>query len=140
MLPSGAALRRVLLVASIALGTGCDGGAGEVREWRPNDHDNNQKRGQVDGGDQDATIAVAYKQLCARCHGPTGRGDGPDGRMMRVPDLTRPAVQSGATDEQIAEVIRNGRNKMPPFGTLPPDVVSGLVRLVRELGGRGPSR
>jgi len=140
MFPLRVAMRRAALVASIALTTSCDGGVGEVREWRPSDHDNNQKPGQVDGGDPNAIIGVVWKQQCARCHGPTGRGDGPDGRIMRVPDLARPALQSASSDEQIAEVIRKGRNKMPPFATLPAEVVAGLVRHVRAFGGRGPRK
>jgi mono/diheme cytochrome c family protein len=112
----------------------------EVREWTPQDHDNNARAGQVTGsaapGEEDATlIAVAWRQSCARCHGMSGRGDGPEGPMYRPADLTRAQFQDQATDEDIANVIRKGRNKMPSFD-LPPKIIEGLVRHVRRLGGR----
>lgn len=50
--------------------------------------------------------------------------------MVRAPDLTLTDWQDRVTDEQIAEVIRKGRNRMPPFD-LPPQVVSGLVARIR---------
>ena len=87
--------------------------------------------------DEDATlVSVTWRQNCVRCHGQSGRGDGPEGPMLRVPDLTRPDFQQRATDEEIANVIRKGRNKMPAFETLPPKVVEMLVGHVRRLGGQ----
>jgi mono/diheme cytochrome c family protein len=50
--------------------------------------------------------------------------------MVRAPDLTRPEWQDAVTDEQIASVIRGGRNKMPSFD-LPDTVVKGLVARIR---------
>lgn len=51
---------------------------------------------------------------------------------MRAPDLTRAEWQTQVTDEQIAEVIRKGRNRMPGFEALPPQVITGLVARIRE--------
>ena len=126
------------LVVALVCGA-CDGG-GDVREWSPADHDNNEKAAgmQTSGvtDDEDATlVSVTWRQNCVRCHGNSGRGDGPEGPMLRVPDLTRPDFQQRATDEEIANVIRKGRNKMPAFETLPPKVVEMLVGHVRRLGG-----
>ncbi|MEM1028978.1 MAG: cytochrome c [Myxococcota bacterium] len=128
----------VLLVG----GGGCSEDRGPVREWTPADHSNNERpTGQVAGtaapGQENATlVAVTWRQNCAVCHGGTGRGDGPQGRMLRVPSLARAEFQRGNTDAQIAAVIRNGRNKMPAFGHLPPNVVEGLVGYIRAFGGR----
>lgn len=55
--------------------------------------------------------------------------------MMRSPDLTRPDWQARVTDDQIAEVIRKGRNKMPAFD-LPAPVISGLVSRIRSSRAR----
>jgi mono/diheme cytochrome c family protein len=122
--------------------SGCETAGGDVRQWAPADHEGESKGGrQVTGsaapGEEDATlIAVTWRQNCARCHGPTGRGDGPEGRMLKVADLARPDFQNRASDADIAKVIRKGRNKMPAFETLPEKVVEGLVKHVRRLGGR----
>ncbi len=137
---------RLSLVAALAAGgvlalAGCNQ-AGDLPEWSPADHDGDAKAGQVDGvaapGQEDAVIvSMAWKQSCASCHGPDGKGNTPEGRMNRVPDLT---VSKGS-DEELAAVIAKGRNKMPAFGNaLPPNVVTGLVAHIRSLGGRGPKR
>jgi cytochrome c oxidase cbb3-type subunit 3 len=135
----------VYFVAAIAMATvvaACDGGAG-AREWTPADHDNNAKAnvrqvsGSVAPGQEDDTlIEVTWRQNCIRCHGPGGRGDGPEGRMVKTPDLTRADFQRNATDADIASVIKRGRNKMPAFETLPDSVVAGLVKHIRRIGGR----
>jgi mono/diheme cytochrome c family protein len=107
----------------------------DVRPWRPEDHDGEAKAGQVDGvaapGQEDAIIvSMAWKQNCVKCHGPDGRGNTPEGRMNRVPDITA----TKATDAELAALITKGRNKMPAFGSaLPPKVIDGLVKQVRSL-------
>jgi hypothetical protein len=50
--------------------------------------------------------------------------------MLRVPDLTRADWQQRVTDQEIAETIRKGRNKMPAFD-LPAPVLDGLVKRIR---------
>jgi cytochrome c oxidase cbb3-type subunit 3 len=55
--------------------------------------------------------------------------------MVKAPDLSRPEWQAATSDEQIAAVIREGRNKMPRF-ELPPAVINVLVRRIRSLRGR----
>jgi cytochrome c oxidase cbb3-type subunit 3 len=51
--------------------------------------------------------------------------------MVRAPDLTRADWQARVSDEDILQVIRNGRNNMPRFD-LPPAVLDGLVKRIRE--------
>ncbi len=51
--------------------------------------------------------------------------------MVRAQDLTRAEWHEQVTDAQIADVIKNGRNRMPAFGTLPPQVITGLVARIR---------
>ncbi len=76
-------------------------------------------------------LDMAWRKNCASCHGVGGRGDGPQGPMVRAPDLSRADWQQNVTDEEIATTIRNGKNKMPKFD-LPDQVVAGLVQRVRS--------
>ncbi|MEM9691042.1 MAG: cytochrome c [Myxococcota bacterium] len=128
---------------SLAFGfmlVGC-GQREDVREWTPADHHNQKNNaGQVSGsatpGQEGATLAqVTYQQRCATCHGPRGRGDGPQGRMLKVPSLAR-ASMGTMPAEAIVATIRNGRGKMPPFRDLPDQVVRDLVTLIRGFSAR----
>lgn len=121
----------------------CDGTPADLREWKPSDHGNATKASgaQVAVGDaaparaaprpglEDVTI-VAWTRHCTNCHGRIGRGDGPQGPMTRATDLSNPEWQRARSNEQIANVIRRGKNGMPAFD-LPSETVTGLVQLVR---------
>ena len=112
----------------------------DVREWTASDHD--QPVGQApqvaarapsepsDGAPDDGLVELAWQRSCSKCHGTNGRGDGPEGPMVKAPDLTRIAWQSEVSDEEIGRIIRQGRNKMPAFD-LPPSVIQGLVARIR---------
>ena len=115
-----------------------------MREWRVSDHDHTANPGndqvQVDPADagapavpglEDVTI-VAWQQNCTPCHGQLGRGDGPRGPMVKATNLSDPAWQTGATDEQITLAIKNGKGAMPAF-KLPDGTVANLVKLVRMM-------
>jgi mono/diheme cytochrome c family protein len=82
-------------------------------------------------GLEDVTV-VTWQRACANCHGPLGRGDGPQGAMVKARNLSDPAWQSSVTDAQIATSIAKGRGLMPPF-SLPASTIQGLVKLVRLL-------
>lgn len=119
----------------------CDPAPSDVREWTPADHDQPARPGaQVsarpagEGGDT-GLVDLAWQRNCFTCHGPRGRGDGPQGPMVRAPDLTDPAWQDRVTDAQIAETIRKGRNQMPAFD-LPAQVIDGLVQRIRAARAR----
>ena len=108
-----------------------------TRQWTPDDHDQPQgvmplpsaptPRAEIDLSVLGETTWTAR---CAPCHGPNGQGDGPEGPMLHAPDLTRADWQARTSDDAIAEVIRKGRNRMPPT-TLPPRTVEALVKRVR---------
>ena len=133
--------RLVLLALLIAVIAGCR--RKPSREWRADDHDEEPGSGaQVPGvapsaaasaGD-DALADTTWRTTCAVCHGMLGRGDGPNGPMVKAPDLTEKAFLGARNDAQIAAVIRGGKGKMPAFPQLPPSVVSALVRRIRDVG------
>jgi mono/diheme cytochrome c family protein len=136
---------RVMLALCWAL-AGCNDPPGDLRTWRPEDHDHTTNPGQnqvVAGPDAgtapelaqiglDEVTVIAWQQNCTRCHGRIGRGDGPQSQMFRATDLTNPAWQRAVTDDQIFASIKNGRGQMPPFA-LPDSTIRSLVRLVRVL-------
>jgi mono/diheme cytochrome c family protein len=83
-----------------------------------------------------------YDTLCAVCHGPQGRGDGPAGAALNPRPLNfhfrafQERMPPGATHW----VIKNGlgntprRSGMPAFGQLSDDQIWALVEYVRRLG------
>jgi mono/diheme cytochrome c family protein len=134
------------LTALLSLVLACD--RGEVREWTPADHDQEDlaAQGQPAGsarGPRRGTpaeeaaqvVEVTWSRQCATCHGPEGHGDGPSGPMVNAPDLTRKDWLASTSDEQIGRTIVEGRGKMPKFA-LPPVIVSGLVKRIRQPRGR----
>ncbi|HEY7296183.1 MAG TPA: copper resistance protein CopC [Dehalococcoidia bacterium] len=93
--------------------------------------------GQAANGD---TAAQPGRQLyvanCARCHGASGRGDGPDGRRLDPPpaDLVVHAPQH--SDEQLLNFIANGipTTAMPAFsGTLTEGERQAILNYLRQL-------
>jgi cytochrome c5 len=129
----------LLLLALGALACGCDRSDAPVREWTAKDHDpparpTGAPGGRVsDAGTPPGMGGRLFESQCARCHGLGGKGDGPDGRPLGTPDISRHAWQAGATDEAIASVIESGRGAMPPFQLGAP-AVRALVSHVRSLG------
>jgi mono/diheme cytochrome c family protein len=119
-----------------------------LREWRVSDHNHtespNSGQVQVDPsasaqappGLEDVTI-VAWQQNCTRCHGQLGRGDGPQGPMVKATNLSDPAWQNAATDEQIGRAIKEGKGAMPAF-KLPDATIGKLVKLVRMMNAAQP--
>jgi cytochrome c oxidase cbb3-type subunit 3 len=115
---------------------------GDVRNWTPSDHDQAASTAaaspstvtQAERRQRPTSTAnlveLAWQKSCAPCHGDKGQGDGPQGPMVRAPDLTREEWQARVEDDDIAQVIVKGRNKMPAFD-LPPGVVRALVKRIR---------
>ncbi len=139
--------------------TACGKKSEEVREWRATDHDRSDEsatqtapqagpqgapQGTLHGGAQGAppslqeygisdVVLATWKTNCTPCHGIIGRGDGPQGAMVRPPDFTHPVWQKAALDDQMQYSIKKGKGRMPPFPQLPDDTVAGLVKLIRLL-------
>ena len=142
---------RSLLWASLApalLAAACGRAPPDLREWKADDHDRSEDnmKGRAAPPRTAASAAAAanptvtlvevtWRNQCAPCHGPIGRGDEPQKQLVRTPDLTNAEWQGKVTDAQIARVIAVGKNRMPKF-ELPPDVLGGLVARIRAAKGR----
>lgn len=115
----------------------------EMKDWSASDHEGEQKGSapnpkqgaKGDAGGAPALAELAWRQQCATCHGPSGKGDGPQGAMFKAADLGREDWQSKVKDDEIAATIRNGKGRMPKFD-LPDEVVRALVARVRSFRGQ----
>lgn len=128
-----------------AMGTfGCDRSPDDLREWRASDHRGSSGGFQAQAAPRSGSEAppteadkplvdVLWRAQCALCHGAGGRGDGPQGALLRATNLTLPEWQQATTDEQIADAIVNGKGRMPKFEGLSEDVVSELVAHIRRM-------
>lgn len=77
--------------------------------------------------------AALYGSNCAICHGRNGAGT-PQWKSKGQPDLSTAEWQKSHSDAQIAERIKQGKGKMPPFGKkLSEEDVAALVKQVRHL-------
>lgn len=123
-----------------------------VREWRAEDHapppsDPEGQAGREEAAEpgtgpemspEDAERSAAlqlFQMSCASCHGRTGAGDGPSRPPAgQIPNFTDPAWQASRSDEQLAQVIVQGRGMMPAFGNqISAEGIAALVRHVRTL-------
>ncbi len=78
---------------------------------------------------QDAS--ALFKSKCAACHGADGTGSAM-GKKMGAHDFTSADVQK-MSDSDLADIITNGKNKMPKYASLKPEEVKGLVAYIRTL-------
>ncbi len=85
-----------------------------------------------------------YEQICATCHGMTGRGDGPVGKALtpRPADHTNTAYMSQLSDEHVYKVIKDGAASvgkspmMAPWGSVLSDQdIRDVIGYVRTLSG-----
>lgn len=83
-----------------------------------------------------------YLEVCAICHGKSGKGDGPTAAALPIKprDHTDPAYMSKLTDQQIFDVIKRGGEAvgksaiMPKWGPLLNDQqIKDLVAYIRSL-------
>ncbi len=85
-----------------------------------------------------------YDNLCAKCHGPEGKGDTKMGQKLGAKDFTDAKTQADMKDEDATKAIKegikdaDGKTKMKAFVTgadtpLSDDEVKALVAYVRGL-------
>ena len=82
-----------------------------------------------------------YDKACARCHGDVGTGGIATTETGGVAsrELSDASWQKTVTDEEMRQVIRDGRRTMPAFGhALSVDKIDAIVKHVRTLAGPIP--
>lgn len=81
-----------------------------------------------------------YDKSCAMCHGVGGKADGPASKAMKPPPQPFVTALSGASDADIAKVIKEGGKaagkaaSMPAYGSkLSDEQIQGLVQYIKGL-------
>lgn len=86
---------------------------------------------------------ILYDEHCARCHGLTGKGDGPEAAKLMVPPANFHTARSKAkTDFELLTSISYGIAFSPMHawrGRITDDELLELVRYLRELAPFTPS-
>jgi cytochrome c553 len=85
---------------------------------------------------------VNWKNYCSNCHATDGSGQTPQGKKLKVSDLTSPGALSELTDARLFKDIRDGVSGkdggpgMSPFADdLCSDEIKDLIDYVRMFGG-----
>ncbi len=85
---------------------------------------------------------LIYLDKCVQCHGETGKGDGPEGKMYDPPpgNLTDAKHMNARTDGELFYQISQGRKPMPAFKKrLSEEQRWQLVLFVRSFAEPAPS-
>jgi mono/diheme cytochrome c family protein len=97
--------------------------------------------------DPEATLALGeevYEAHCARCHGPGGRGDGPDGAGLRfrpfdfvtgVYEYKSTPGDALPTDDDLERTLVRGviAEGMPSFAMLAPAERQAVIQYIKSL-------
>jgi cytochrome c553 len=82
-----------------------------------------------------------WEEICAKCHGPGGKGDSHMGVKLHIRDFTDAAVQAQFTDDDAFKAVKEGlkdsagRTRMKAIEGLSDDEIRALVQYVRGLKG-----
>ena len=78
-----------------------------------------------------------YEIDCAMCHGDNGNGqtDLAKSMSLNIPDFTKGKDMSAKADGDLFDIIRNGKDKMPPeaAGRANDTVVWNLIHYIRKM-------
>jgi len=84
-----------------------------------------------------------YAVDCALCHGDNGNGQTDLAKSMELKllDWTDPKALASMSDQDLFNVIRKGKDKMPPEdpNRAKDDEVKGLVQYIREFSKNAPA-
>jgi len=81
-------------------------------------------------GSASAAGDAVYAAHCAICH-----GENREGILPGFPPLA--GIDHQLTDAQIAELIRTGKGRMPPFATMPNEEVTALLKFLATAPATG---
>lgn len=88
-------------------------------------------------------IKQIYKFDCAVCHGENGNGksDLATSMNLTLDDWTTPATLSAKSDQELYEVIRKGKNQMPPedAARAKDEEIRELVKYIRSFAAHAPA-
>jgi cytochrome c6 len=79
-----------------------------------------------------------WDKLCAKCHGPDGKGQTKMGQKLGVKDYTDAKVQADLKDDEAFKAIKeglkdkDGKTQMKPVEDLSDDDIKALVKHVRS--------
>ena len=85
---------------------------------------------------------ASYDQMCASCHGSSGKGDGAAAAALnpKPKDLTNPGYVKGLKDDYMKKLIKEGGPAvgksplMPPLGSAMKDAdIENVVAYIRSL-------
>jgi cytochrome c5 len=84
-----------------------------------------------------------YARDCAMCHGDTGNGQSDLAKDMQLSlkDWTDPKTLADQSDQQIFDIIRKGKDKMPPEdpSRAKDDDVKSLILYIRDFSKNPPA-
>lgn len=96
------------------------------------------------GGSTSEVATAMFRDVCATCHGASGKGDGPAAESLspRPRNYTDPAWQASVTDDDIKKIIVEGGQAVGKSAMMPaqaqlkakPEVLDELVKLIRGFG------
>jgi mono/diheme cytochrome c family protein len=81
-----------------------------------------------------------YKQNCVMCHGTSGKGDGPAGKLLKPAPADFAVALKGKKEADIAKIIKEGGKavgmsaSMPAYGSrMSDEQIQGLVHYIKGL-------
>ena len=90
-----------------------------------------------------ARVKEIYKIDCALCHGDNGSGktDLAKDMQLNLSDFTDPKTLDGKTDDQLFDLIRKGKDKMPgeEAARAKNDEVKALIQYIRTFSKDQPA-
>lgn len=79
------------------------------------------------------TAESDFRANCAMCHGKTGAGETPMGRVLKVTPFSDPTVVA-MTDSALNNAVINGQGKMQAYSTnLSSTQITNLIQYIRQL-------
>lgn len=137
-----APLATMLVIAATAhaLLVGCGGGRQATENTSGGGNPDTSAPASSSMPDTSDLGAKVYARNCALCHGPNGKGNGPGAVALnpKPRDHTDAAYMNSRTDEQLLDVIRNGKpgTGMTAWkGVLSEAEIQAVLKHVRSLAG-----
>jgi cytochrome c6 len=94
----------------------------------------------VNFGFAQSSAKANYQSKCQMCHGATGAGETPNGKMLKVKLFNDPTITS-LSDSALLGVIKAGTGRMPAFTNVyTDDQINDLVQFLHQLQTQLPSK